>query len=45
VKKLVDEVSKIDLGGVWSQRAIILLTRLPAGAPATSGITFKPSGG
>jgi len=44
LKKLVDEVSKIDLGGVWSQRAMVLLTRLPAGDSPAPGISFKPGG-
>jgi hypothetical protein len=44
VKKLVDEVGKIDLGGAWSQRATILLTRLQTGDTAAPAITFKPGG-
>lgn len=48
VKKLVEEVSKIDLTGAWSQRATLLLASLPSGGrPGTStpAITFKPTGG
>ncbi len=49
VKKLVDEIGKIDLGSAWSQRATLLLASQapdgkPAG-PAVPGISFKPGGG
>ncbi|HKB58294.1 MAG TPA: tetratricopeptide repeat protein [Lacunisphaera sp.] len=46
VKKLVDDVSKIDATGSWSRRATMLLASQPAVAkPAEvpdSGISFKP---
>jgi hypothetical protein len=46
VKKLVEEVTKIDLTGAWSQRATLLLAGLPAGdtpaAANASGLSFKP---
>ena len=44
-KKLVDDVTKIDLGGPWAQRATMLLSGLSSGdkaAPATSGFSIKP---
>ncbi len=45
VKKLVEDITKIDLAGIWSQRATMLLAGLPAGsAPATAGLNFKPGG-
>jgi predicted negative regulator of RcsB-dependent stress response len=44
VKKLVEEVGKIDLGGAWSQRAVVLLSRLPAGETGAPSITFKTGG-
>ncbi len=48
VKKLVDDVSKIDTTGTWFRRATLLLARPPAVAkPAAvpdSGISFKPPG-
>ncbi|MEO6995341.1 MAG: tetratricopeptide repeat protein [Lacunisphaera sp.] len=46
-KKLVDDVTKIDLGGPWAQRATMLLSTLSSGdkaAPATSGFSIKPEG-
>jgi hypothetical protein len=45
-KKLVDDVTKIDLGGPWAQRATMLLSTLSSGdkaAPATSGFSIKPA--
>lgn len=46
VKKLADEVSKIDATSSWAQRATLLLTSQPAAAkPAATtdaGLTFKP---
>jgi hypothetical protein len=46
VRKLVDQVSRIDASGPWSQRATALLAALPAGGiPVVSpvpSITFKP---
>ena len=48
MKKLVDEVGKIDTSGTWSRRATILLaTAQISGQPAettTQTITFKPGG-
>ncbi|MBI2815059.1 MAG: tetratricopeptide repeat protein [Opitutae bacterium] len=47
VKKLADEVSKIDASSPWAQRATLLLTSSPAAAkPAATtdaGLTFKPT--
>ena len=50
VKKLVEQVSRLDASGPWGQRATMLLSTLPAGAaaPATTpasstGISFKPA--
>ena len=49
VRKLVDQVSRIEANGPWSQRATALLATQPAPAPSatapatdTSGISFKP---
>ena len=46
VRKLVDQVSRIDATSPWSQRATMLLAGLPPGsAPATdapSSLSFKP---
>jgi hypothetical protein len=48
VKRLVDEIVKIDLSGSWSQRATMLLASMQAGTKpspaATPAITFKPGG-
>jgi predicted negative regulator of RcsB-dependent stress response len=47
VKKLVEDITKIDLGGPWSQRATMLLANLPVGnksADTAAAITFKPEG-
>ena len=48
VKKLVEDISKIDLAGIWSQRATILLAGLQPGAapaaPNAAGLNFKPGG-
>lgn len=48
VKKLVDDVSKIDATGTWSRRATMLIAGQPAGgkpaAAPDTGISFKPSG-
>jgi predicted negative regulator of RcsB-dependent stress response len=51
VKKLAEEVSRIDATSSWAQRATLLVTSSPTAAkpadatkPADSGITFKPSG-
>jgi hypothetical protein len=45
VKKLVEEVTKLDQAGAWSQRATVLLASQPAGAlSATPTISFKPEG-
>lgn len=42
VRKLVEEISKIDLGGPWSQRATMLLANLPAENRSTvPEISFK----
>ncbi len=46
-KKLVDDVTKIDLSGPWAQRATMLLSTLSAGekaAPAASAFSIKPEG-
>ena len=47
-RKLVEEVTKIDASGSWSQRATALLATLSAGAPSADGstpaISFKPGG-
>ena len=51
VKKLADEISKIDAGSSWAQRATLLLTSQPAAASlsfkpaatADTGLTFKPT--
>ncbi|HEY4248344.1 MAG TPA: tetratricopeptide repeat protein [Lacunisphaera sp.] len=46
-KKLVDDVTKIDAGGPWAQRATMLLSTLSSGdkaIPATSGFSLKPEG-
>lgn len=44
--KLIAEISKIDLGGSWSQRATMLQANLPteakSGEAATSGVSFQP---
>ena len=46
VRKLVDQVSRIDAAGPWSQRATALLAALPpGGSPVLNpapGVTFKP---
>lgn len=43
VKKLVEDISKIDLGGPWSQRATMLLANLQSTDRSTpTGISFKP---
>jgi hypothetical protein len=46
VKKLVEQISRIDAASAWSQRATLLLANLPAGnapAPASGdSLTFKP---
>ena len=42
VKKLADEVSKIDATSTWAQRATLLLTSHKPDAPADAGLTFKP---
>jgi hypothetical protein len=46
VRKLIDEVGRIDTSGAWSQRATALLAALPAGGkPVVSpvpSVTFKP---
>ena len=46
VKKLADEVSKIDATSSWAQRATLLLTSQPAAAKAAAttdtSLTFKP---
>lgn len=46
VRKLVDQVSRIDAAGPWSQRATALLAALPPGGkPAVipaPGVSFKP---
>ena len=48
VKKLAEEVSKIDATGIWAQRATILVVRQPGAAkPAETAaptLTFKPGG-
>jgi hypothetical protein len=49
VKKLVDQVSRIDAAGIWAQRATLLLAGLPADAkPAataeTPAVSFKAPG-
>ena len=45
VKKLIEEVTKIDLGGPWSQRAMALqMTLQPGGTPADGAVSFKPDG-
>ncbi len=49
VKKLADEVSKIDATGTWAQRATLLVVRQPGAAakPANATaptISFKPGG-
>ncbi|MDB6166253.1 MAG: hypothetical protein JWQ83_1393 [Lacunisphaera sp.] len=51
VRKLVEQVSRLDASGPWGQRATMLLSNLPPGgardaavAPAPStGISFKPT--
>jgi len=46
VKKLVEQVGRIDMTSPWSQRATMLLASLPAGGKpaddAGSGVSFKP---
>ena len=46
VRKLVDQVSRIDAAGPWSQRATTLLAALPPGGKAdvipVPGVSFKP---
>ena len=46
VRQLVDQVSRIDATSPWSQRAMMLLTALPAGSKPAGGaapaVTFKP---
>ena len=46
VRRLVDQVGRIDASGPWSQRATVLLAALPAGSKSgvgpESGVTFKP---
>lgn len=48
VKKLAEEVSKIDATSSWAQRATLLQVASPVGAKpadlADAGISFKPSG-
>jgi predicted negative regulator of RcsB-dependent stress response len=49
VKKLVEEISKLDPASTWSQRATLLLANLPAEAkPAEAAskpaVSFKPGG-
>lgn len=46
VKKLVEEVSKIDATSAWAQRAFVLRATLDEGKKADAGaaITFKPGG-
>jgi hypothetical protein len=48
VRRLVDQVGRIDAASVWSQRATGLLTALPAGGKPAEGtspsLTFKPAG-
>ena len=45
VKKLIEEVTKIDLGGPWSQRAMALqMTLQPDGTPSGGAVSFKPDG-
>ena len=49
VKKLADEISKIDATSTWAQRATILVVRQPGAAakPATTSaptLSFKPGG-
>jgi predicted negative regulator of RcsB-dependent stress response len=47
VKKLADEVSKIDAAGIWAQRATLWLTSQPAAvkpaATTDTGLIFKPT--
>ena len=47
-RRLVEEVTKIDLGGPWSQRATALLASLQTGASPSADaapvISFKPDG-
>jgi len=45
VKKLVEDITKIDLGGPWSQRAVMLIGNLPDNARTTAptaGFSVKP---
>lgn len=45
VRKLADEVAKIDAASSWAQRATLLLASQPAAAsppPTDAGLTFKP---
>ena len=48
VKKLLGEITKIELNGAWAQRATMLLASLQAGGKATDapagGLNFKPGG-
>jgi len=49
VRKMVEELGKIDASGMWSQRATLLLVSLPAeekkaDAASSSGLTLKPAG-
>lgn len=48
VKKLADEVVKLDATGTWAQRAFVLRSQLPADAVAApapaAGLQFKPGG-
>jgi len=45
VKKLAEEVSKIDATSIWAQRATLLVTSASAPTkPADSSLSFKPSG-
>ena len=41
VTRLVAEITKIDLGGPWSQRATMLLSRIPADNKAAAPALFK----
>jgi len=47
VRKLTEEVTKLEASGVWAQRAFVLRAQLPQDKPAEAapgGLQFKPGG-
>jgi predicted negative regulator of RcsB-dependent stress response len=45
VRKLVEDITKVDLAGAWAQRGTMLLANLPAGAApdkSVGGLILKP---